>query len=113
MLLGEIAKGNNTAAFDLEWPMQALVSLAEPADEEWILARLDDMKFDGGFDFPQLSRAAECLAYSGSAKSLTYRKQIAAQLKDKELMLNVCQVAFEQICRREKIPFIKGDLFQA
>lgn len=113
MLLAEAKEANNIARLELERPMRTLVSLAQPSDEEWILARLDEIKYNDGFEFPQLRRAAECLAFAGSAKSLPYLKQIAAQFKHSEMVLNVCQFAYEQICRREKISFTAGDLFQA
>jgi hypothetical protein len=112
-LLDEAKESKDIGGFELERPMRTLVSLAQPEDEEWILARLDEMKYNDGFEFPELRRAAECLAYAGSSRSLPYIKKIAVQLKHSEMVLNVCQFAYEQICRREKLPFTKGDLFQA
>jgi hypothetical protein len=111
-LLHEIKQANTHAGFELERPMRTLAKLATPADEDWILERLDALNYNGGFEFPQLRRAAECLAFAGTARALPYLKKIAGQHRDKETILNVCQRAYEEICRREKISFSGGDLFQ-
>lgn len=100
---------SGNSSFYLERPMRALASLIEPSDEQWILKNLDSMKNDKGFQFPELRRAAECLAYAGTNKSLPYLQKIAEQFKSKEAVVNVCQLAFERICSREGIHF-EGDV---
>lgn len=110
-LISRMKDGDQTAKIRLERPMRALVSLAQTHDEDWILNILDEMKYNDGFEFPQLRRAVECLAYIGTVKSLTYIKQIGQQFKDNELVLNTCQNAFEYICRRNKLSFLSSDLF--
>jgi hypothetical protein len=111
-LLGDLEGDKAAVGYHLERPMRTLVGMVEPEDEDWILERLDKLNFDRGFEFPQLRRAAECLAYAGSSRSIPYVKKIAQQCKHSEAVLNVCQMAYEQICRRERIPYKKGDLFQ-
>jgi hypothetical protein len=114
MLLEELVLSNETgshARHYLERPMRALVSLALPSDEEWLLERLDRLEYDDGFEFPQLRRAAECLAYAGSVKAIPYLKKIANQHRLDEMILNVCHFAYKQICQREKIPFSGNELF--
>ncbi|WP_146146752.1 hypothetical protein [Taibaiella chishuiensis] len=92
---------SSEARYHLERPMRALASLVQPSDEDWILEKLDSMKTNEGFQFPELRRSAECLAYAGSIKSLPYLQKIANQFKDKEAIVNICQFAFERICSRE------------
>jgi len=92
--------------------MRSLVKLVTSADENWILERLGDMNYNDGFEFPQLRRAAECLAFAGTTKALPYLREIAKQHSESEIILNVCQNAYEQICRREKTLFANGDLLQ-
>jgi hypothetical protein len=112
-LIDEINKDNSNKniSYHFERPMRALTNLVLPADEDWILERLDSMHSNIGFDFPELRRAAECLGFAGSKKSIPYLKKIATQFKDREMILNVCQFAYERICLREKIPNHIGDIF--
>ncbi|RKR80089.1 type I restriction and modification enzyme subunit R-like protein [Mucilaginibacter gracilis] len=111
-LLSDAKQARTHAGYELERPMRSLVKLVTSADEDWILERLDDMNYNDGFEFPQLRRAAECLAFAGTTKALSYLRQIAKQHSENEIILNVCQNAYEQICSREKILFANGDLLQ-
>lgn len=87
--------------YHLERPMRALASLVQTRDEDWILGNLDSMKTNEGFQFPELRRSAECLAFCGTRKSLPYLQKIAKQFKHKEAIVDICQLAFEQVCLRE------------
>jgi len=111
-IINEIKVGKKESAFDLERPMRTLVKLAQPSDEQWVLDHLEDTRFDAGFEFIQLRRALECLAYIGTARALPYIRQIARQCKDSEMVLNNCQLAYEQICYREKMVFQINELLR-
>lgn len=99
-----------TSGYHLEHPMRTLVSLVRPDDEDWVLCQLDHFKHHESLQFPALRRALECLAVVGSATAIPFIKQIAVQFKDKEMVLNTCQIAYEHICFRLKLP-LTGDLF--
>jgi hypothetical protein len=111
-MLEQVKKGDQEFRFELERPMRTLASLVLPADEEWLLARLDDLTRVEVLEFPQLRRAAECLGYCGSVKALPYLRRIALQCKKNPTVLNACQMAYERIGYREKIAFPPGDLLQ-
>ncbi|GEM_PF-2030615 len=95
--------------FYLERPMRALASLVTFSDEQWILGTIESMKNDEGFQFPELRRAVECLALVGTKKSLPYLQKISEQFRDKEAIVDICQLAFERICLRESI-YNEGDI---
>ncbi len=102
MLITSSKNSDKQDGFDLERPMRTLASIVRPSDEDWILSKLGETDFGPGLEFPQLRQAIECFARIGSIKSLPYIQKVAIEHKEKTYVPNVCQLAYEQICNREK-----------
>lgn len=111
LLLNKFKKGDKQSGFDLERPIRAMVHLASPEDEAWMLELISDLNFDPGLEFPQLRRAIECLAYIGTKNSIPAISKVAKQRAYSILVLNTCFRAYTQICRREKIPLATKEPF--
>jgi hypothetical protein len=113
LILDNIEKGDmdDFSMYHLERPLRALVKLASSSDEDWLLERLDKLSDGADFEFTQLRRALECLVNAGTAKSLPYIKRIANNHLYDDSVLNICHIAFERICHRERIPFLGDELF--
>jgi hypothetical protein len=100
------------AKHELERPLRALVKIGQPSDEDWLIGHLEDFNYESGFEFAQLRRAMECLAYFGSTKSLPLIRKIASQKRFSDMLINACQSAYVNICRRENVPMQDDDLFK-
>jgi hypothetical protein len=95
-----------------ERALKAMISMANAADESWILGHLNQLNLDGTRRGIQLRNMVECLAYIGGYDALKKIKHMAKNTKTphQDLLLNLCDFACANISRRLKIPYQNGDV---
>jgi len=102
-MIQKLRSKNSRARHEIEHPLRALAKIGNLSDEDWIIKHFEDLNYDSGFECTQLRRAIECLANFGSAKSLPLIRKVAQQRKLQETVVNICQLAYNNICRRGNI----------
>jgi len=102
-----IQGNNDDAKYDMERQMRAFIILCQREDEDWLLSRIDLLRYsESGLDSPNLRRALECLDRIGTEKSLAEILSIAKQFRDCDPVLGVCFSAYESIQRRNGLPLV-------
>jgi hypothetical protein len=95
-----------------ERALKAMVSMANATDESWVLGHLNQLNLNSIQCSVQLRNLGECLAYIGGYDSLRKIKQMAKNKKaaNQDPLLNLCDFAAVNICRRLNIPYKNGDI---
>jgi len=105
-------KRDDKARDGSERALKAMVTMANTSDESWVLGHLNQLNLKNVLRGVQLRNLVECLAYIGGHDSLKKIKQLAKNTKaaNQDLLLNLCDFAAVNICRRLKIPYQNGDV---
>lgn len=111
-MLAEMDTSGSHTKHRLERTFRTLVKIGKPEDENWVLDVLDNLDYEAIFEYPQLGRALEFLAYHGSTLALPVLLKISNRYRLSETLLNVCQFAYNNICSRKKVTIDDRDGFE-
>jgi hypothetical protein len=95
-----------------ERALKAMVTMADTSDESWALGHLNRLNLKNALRGVQLRNLVECLAYIGGHASLKKIKLLAktTNAANPDMLLNLCDFAAVNICRRLKIPYQNGNV---